>query len=73
MSTPPLDPAHRPVSSPARPVVSTRPQTDSKASRRDRSQLMFGDLYAVVGQYLDSDLDIGVVSERHEPPLDPAR
>lgn len=73
MSTPAGAPAHHPLSSPARPVVSTRPQTDSKASRRHRSQRMFGDLYAVVGQYLDSDLDIGVVSERHEPRVDPAR
>jgi hypothetical protein len=61
------------VSSPARPVVSTRPQTDSKASRRDRSQRIFGDLYAVVGQYLDSDLDIGVASKRQDSPFDPAR
>jgi len=34
---------------------------------------MFGDLYAVVGQYLDSDLDIGVARERQDSPIEPVR
>jgi hypothetical protein len=58
---------------PARPLVSTRPQTDSKASRRGRSQRIFGDLYAVFGQYRDSGLDIGAASESQDSPSDPER
>jgi hypothetical protein len=61
------------VSSPARPVVSARPETDSEASRRDRSLRMFGDLYAVVSQYLDSDLDIGAAPKTQDSPSDPER
>jgi hypothetical protein len=34
---------------------------------------MFGDLYAVVGQYLDSELDISVASERQVATFDPVR